>query len=187
MKSIPTVYKGTQYRSRLEAKWAAILDLIGWRHTYEAIDGDHYIPDFVIHGPAPLVVEVKPAVTEADFDAPLDKVTLGLFEHWEHDILIVGANPLPQLNSCCDRHPAAGLLGQFSDLPDEPIWMFDTGQWYSCRACRRVSVCHRRPPFIGRPCGHYDDSGDVGSVDPRTIQSYWAEATNQVKWHGMPR
>jgi hypothetical protein len=34
MKPIPTVYRGIEYRSRLEAKWAAFCDRIGWRHTY---------------------------------------------------------------------------------------------------------------------------------------------------------
>ena len=29
--SIPTVYKGRNYRSRLEAKWAAFFDLCGWQ------------------------------------------------------------------------------------------------------------------------------------------------------------
>lgn len=32
---IPTVYKGIEYRSMLEARWAAFFDRIGWEHTYD--------------------------------------------------------------------------------------------------------------------------------------------------------
>lgn len=60
--AIATLYSGIEYRSRLEARWAAFFDEIGWRHTYEPFDGDGYIPDFLIHGTRPLLVEVKPAV-----------------------------------------------------------------------------------------------------------------------------
>jgi len=28
--AIPTLYKDVQFRSRLEAKWAAFFDLLGW-------------------------------------------------------------------------------------------------------------------------------------------------------------
>lgn len=30
MKAIPTVYRGQQYRSMLEARWACFFDIIGW-------------------------------------------------------------------------------------------------------------------------------------------------------------
>ena len=62
--AIPTRYRGIEYRSRLEARWAAFFDGIGWQFTYEPFDGDGYIPDFLIHGDQPLLVEVKPAVTQ---------------------------------------------------------------------------------------------------------------------------
>ena len=93
--AIPTIYEGIEYRSRLEARWAAMFDQIGWKFTYEPFDTAGYIPDFLIHGPAPLLVEIKPAVTEADYHAPIPKVTAGLKGHWDHDILILGADPMP--------------------------------------------------------------------------------------------
>ena len=63
VKPIPTVYRGTQFRSRLEAHWAAIFNRLEWQFSYEPFDGDGYIPDFLIHGDYPLLVEVKPADT----------------------------------------------------------------------------------------------------------------------------
>jgi hypothetical protein len=32
--AIPAVYRGIEYRSRLEARWAAFFDETGWKHTY---------------------------------------------------------------------------------------------------------------------------------------------------------
>lgn len=66
IKSKPTIYNGTKYRSRLEARWAAFFDLIGWRHQYEPYDLDGWTPDFAIYGSASriLFLEVKPIVTK---------------------------------------------------------------------------------------------------------------------------
>jgi hypothetical protein len=67
MKAIPTRYKGVQFRSRLEARWAAMFDLLEWRWEYEPIDLEGYIPDFVLMFPAGRVlVEIKPAFTVAE-------------------------------------------------------------------------------------------------------------------------
>ena len=48
MKAIPTIYEGRQYRSRLEAKWAAVFHLVGWVVEYEHYDLDGWMPDFIM-------------------------------------------------------------------------------------------------------------------------------------------
>ncbi len=68
MNAIPTKYAGVQFRSRLEARWAAFFDLLGWRWEYEPIDLAGYIPDFIVtgflgRGRQDILVEVKP-ITE---------------------------------------------------------------------------------------------------------------------------
>jgi hypothetical protein len=75
--AIATLYDGIEYRSRLEARWGAFFDHIGWKFTYEPFDGNGYIPDFLIHGQAPFLVEIKPAVTRADYYAPIAKIEAG--------------------------------------------------------------------------------------------------------------
>ncbi len=40
------MYAGVQFRSRLEARWAAMFDLLGWPWEYEPVDLDGYIPDY---------------------------------------------------------------------------------------------------------------------------------------------
>lgn len=64
--AIPTRYAGVNFRSRLEARWAAFFDLLSWRWEYEPIDLAGYIPDFLVRlpafgrAPAPWLIEAKP-------------------------------------------------------------------------------------------------------------------------------
>ncbi len=62
IKAIPTVYKGIEFRSRLEATWAAFFDQMGWRWEYEPFDMDGWLPDFVLEGS--LLIEVKPWINK---------------------------------------------------------------------------------------------------------------------------
>ena len=53
MNGIKTMYNGIEYKSRLEADTARIIDKIGYKSEYESIsfllpDGIHYWPDFYI-------------------------------------------------------------------------------------------------------------------------------------------
>lgn len=58
----PTLYKGINFRSRLEARWAAMFNVLGWTWEYEPECDGTYIPDFVLHGlnERRIFVEVKP-------------------------------------------------------------------------------------------------------------------------------
>lgn len=49
--AIPTTYKNTKFRSRLEARWAATFDLLHWEWVYEPFDLDGWIPDFQLNLP----------------------------------------------------------------------------------------------------------------------------------------
>ncbi len=63
--SIPTIYKNVRFRSRLEARWAAFFDLVGWKWEYEPLDFDGWIPDFALYGMnnKVILVEVKPILS----------------------------------------------------------------------------------------------------------------------------
>jgi hypothetical protein len=161
--AIPTTYRGIAYRSRLEARWAAFFDRIGWHHTYEPFDGDGYIPDFVIHGDWPMLVEIKPAIVQSDYRAPIAKLTLGLERHWRDDVLIVGADPLPHWGAGVYEYPLAGVLGEHEshlgddehwntwNVLDDPSvsgpWDFEPALWHSCGECRRIAVHHSTQTF----------------------------------------
>jgi len=60
IKAIPTTYAGVNFRSRLEARWAAFFDLCGWKWDYEPFDLDGWAPDFMLKGKVKALVEVKP-------------------------------------------------------------------------------------------------------------------------------
>lgn len=68
-KSHPTKYAGVLFRSRLEARWAAFFDVVGFGWEYEPIDLKGWTPDFRVsipcghsecNGEHVLLVEVKP-------------------------------------------------------------------------------------------------------------------------------
>lgn len=76
IKAKPTIYRGCQFRSRLEAKWAAFFDLLNWKWEYEPFDLNGYIPDFLLVGYKKILVEVKPFTTLKEFkeSGTVDKV-----------------------------------------------------------------------------------------------------------------
>lgn len=69
IKAHPTTYNGVEFRSRLEATWAAYFDIMKWEWEYEPIDLKGWVPDFYVKFPCmhnecnghhELYVEVKP-------------------------------------------------------------------------------------------------------------------------------
>lgn len=69
--SRPTIYRGIEFRSRLEVRFAQHLDELGETWAYEprvyGPKGRGYLPDFEILASArPTFIEVKPTVAEAE-------------------------------------------------------------------------------------------------------------------------
>jgi hypothetical protein len=76
IKAHPTNYHGVTFRSRLEARWAAFFDFIGWSWEYEPIDLNGWTPDFRVHWDCghsecpnghTLMIEVKPYYDISEF------------------------------------------------------------------------------------------------------------------------
>lgn len=115
VKAHPTMYRGVQYRSRLEARWAAFFDLAGWQHEYEPIDLPGWSPDFRVEflcghsgcektegkrdGSHVLLVEVKPYFHLEQFKghASGHYAGCGLGKNWTPELCCsaarFGANP----------------------------------------------------------------------------------------------
>ena len=132
MSAIPTFYDRIEYRSRLEARWAAFFDQLGWQYIYEPFDADHYIPDFIIHGDGPLLVEIKPVVTPEEYKDVLTGVDRRLGEDrdaWTNSVVIFGVSPLPY----------AGYY-----LPDRVASISGEAGWYRCPACGAFAIESRR-------------------------------------------
>ena len=108
IRAIPTYYRGVNFRSRLEARWAIIFERLGitWYYETEGYDIQiedgytiRYLPDFVLLGgtvrcPRRLYVEVK-----GDMQ-PDDAVKIRAFaQHFP--IYVVGAIPR-DINEICN-------------------------------------------------------------------------------------
>ena len=189
--AITTTYDGIEYRSRLEARWAAFMKNIGWDIVYEPFDGDGYIPDVLVQGPSPMLVEVKPAVTLAEYEAAVPKAERGLAAHWSHDILIVGASPVLSGRFGNSWGSTAGWLGEFGQWgdadtwPDGPEgWCWEAADWIRCTNCGSHSIFHTVMTFSGRPCGCYNGDHYLGNAATSLLESFWADACNDVKWRG---
>lgn len=183
--AIPTKYAGVQFRSRLEARWAAMFDLLGWEWEYEPLDFDRYIPDFVVLFPAgPVLVEVKPGLTVVELvKAAAGKIDrCGWTSENADDALIVGAVWSPRGTF----HASAGPLRQ------NPVWGGENngngsdwgeGSWITCCKCNRISI--RQETHLWRCIA----CGAVGKVygDEPVIAPLWAEAGNTVQWHPKRR
>jgi predicted nuclease of restriction endonuclease-like RecB superfamily len=90
---IPTTYRDRNYRSRLEARWAAMLDLTGWKYEYEPYDLPGWIPDFLIcNGDKEILVEVKPFIRPDQFDT--EKIINALTKAGKRDVEVL-------LLGCC--------------------------------------------------------------------------------------
>lgn len=147
---IPTTgVDGTRFRSRLEARWAHLFDAIGWQWEYEPFDLDGYVPDFLIMGETPLVVEVKPAASVNELQEYVPRLTSAL---GKREFLLVGASPLlPELGpgeGAWGRKPA-GLLGQLWE--DEQDWSINVApaSWCRCIGSERWSA----PRYATEPDG----------------------------------
>lgn len=118
MKAIPTSYRGTNFRSRIEARWAVFFDLVEWPWEYEPIDLEGYIPDFILTFDRPLLVEVKSALTLPELYAHTPKVDAS---GWHGEALIVGARLFQseQFGDCL----SPGILREGGCSPEsEPGW-----------------------------------------------------------------
>ena len=174
MKSYTTRYGGVTFRSRLEARWAAMFDLLGWKWDYEPIDFSGWIPDFAIYGVKPVYVEVKP-VTEFPQDVA-DRIDRS---GCPDEVLIVGMTCPLALKQ--DDTPYIGWLRERG-----MGWGFSPlGRWADCNG--RIGFTHADGHFYDRISGEYDGGcyGN-GEVNTNEITMLWREAGNRTQWHRKP-
>lgn len=88
--AIPTVYRQTLFRSRLEARVACFLDSYFLVWDFEPVDlYGHYIPDFLVEFSWGItLVECKPAVRAAEFKPACRKITRS---GWTGPALVIGS------------------------------------------------------------------------------------------------
>jgi hypothetical protein len=122
--AIPTVYKGVQFRSRLEARWAAFFDLQDIQWEYEPVELAGYIPDFQIKffpAAQPWLFEVKPAANHAEFFDACRKIDRS---RWDSVAYVGGTSP----NICVVRVQTIQdvVVGGTLHFAGEPRWHAST-------------------------------------------------------------
>lgn len=144
--AIPTMFDGVQMRSRLEARWAAVFELMGRKWQYEPFDLNGWIPDFMWEvddalTPRPLF-EVKPiSRVQHPNGPPLDvtdkiesalSIVRGRHEGRIYDPFILGSDVL----SVWRFNGAGNDTWTPIDIPFHPSWWKQAGnatQWKAPR------------------------------------------------------
>lgn len=157
---IKTLHRGVLMRSRNEARWAALFDVMGIDWEYEALDLLGYIPDFSFElGDRECIVEVKAA--DEDFEAAETKIECS---GWEGPALIVGHRID---GSCC---------GRFLDF-DGVEWQWGELEFIWCTGCQQVGPVQAESGWHCRHCGARE--GHIGDFD---VQEAWVAAGNRFQW-----
>lgn len=179
-KSYPTRYGFQLFRSRLEARWAAFFDLLGWPYIYEPFDLDGYVPDFILKFYRPLLVEVKPEVLFEDLKQHADKI---LNSGWDKEALIVGADLLHAEDGWNPEYKTIGLLGQeFPSDDTGPARLgFAAGILFYCDECKGPSILHSYQSFHCRANGCARGDKHMHPLEEDVAQ-IWALAYEKTKW-----
>jgi hypothetical protein len=178
--AIPTVYRGRRYRSRLEARWAAFFDLLGWQHEYEPFDLGSWSPDFLLTEWNTLV-EIKP-ITE--FDRATWNRLVNTCRERGRDQQIFLSRLAPEVDEVC-------WLGWFCRPPNyaaERCWL----GWYGdpCRPFSDGMFQGKSGKIVSfDDAGWFSANGDSSPwhmpyPDECTEWSseLWAKATGAVRW-----
>jgi hypothetical protein len=186
-KSIPTRYSNTNFRSRLEAKWAAFFDIVGWRWEYEPFDLNGWIPDFVLLGKCQhVLVEVKPVHGPDD---PLFVKTVEEINHALPEIIqdadgfpilqknnetLILSYFLPDVNYCA----GAKAVGWFARDEVGSDGAAVIGSW----TATEIGFCHESNSFHDRISSGYDGGHISTDWAAEVADAAWKEAGNKAQW-----
>ncbi len=166
----PTRYRGTMFRSRLEATWAAMFDGLGWRWEYEPFDLNGWVPDFLLNGNGrDILVEVKPVLlTDRDVEAKITNAAQGYDAH----LMICGRKPFHEnetyvlIAMSCKNE--CGYWGRRAIVQAIDTKQYDivTKDGYGFCSGRRIGMRLPLDEFMGRE-----------------VDALWARAKNATQWH----
>lgn len=171
---IQTLYDGIQFRSRLEARWAAFFDQMGWSWLYEPIDLNGWLPDFEI-GCAGTLVEVKPFRSYAEFALHVIPKVVRAMADQQRDVLLCGTDP--RFMWISDRIP------QFDGWHAE----FDNVSIGKTPDSNDISLTAESYTWRDRITGYYNGRrswpGPMTRFDnAKRIADAWKTATNLTQW-----
>lgn len=187
--AIPTMYGGRQYRSRLEAKWAAFFDLMKWRSEYEPYELGRWSPDFVMADEAgsPVLVEVKPILSfDADVAKKMEEASTERGRQNYGTLLLLGVSP-----TALGGGVRIGWVGLYCEGPESKwAWQPALLAWV-----RDASTPRLLPDVLHHE--YTDDSGrlymrgiftgihaceEAVGLYQEEVMRLWAAASNCVQW-----
>lgn len=203
IKAIPTTYKKTKFRSKLEAHWAEWFDQyeIIWSYEIQGFnleDGTWYLPDFYLPE-IDTIVEVKGMIENIDKTYKLykkigteyiiDKIKKlqenrekASPEDWDYNFLNTIFKPENhnELQNQCKLNMdettmllLAGPVPYFYDIDD---WQSD-GLWIRlCSKCGKNSILTQLGRYSCRCCGDYQGGNHPGHIEDLQI------LTKPLKW-----
>lgn len=189
--AIRTLYNGIYFRSRLEAKWAAFFDQMGWTWLYEPTELNGWFPDFEV-GTVGTLVEVKPFRSLQDFeDEVIPKITAAMMTFWQdrRDVVLLGEDPRFMWTS--DHiHQLYGKTPGWHVVFDE-VTIGDLNGPDSWRRngpdVKQVVLTSVNQSWHDRITGMYDGAysfpGEIGEEgNAKLVADAWKNATNATQW-----
>ena len=185
---VPTVYKGRQYRSRLEAKWAAFFDLVGWQYEYEPCDLNGWFPDFALYGKTrdgrntTILCEVKPIVEFDEHTAERMRNALAGTYYQNSELLLLGSGPVR------DGNGNRLQLGWLYEQPHGP-WDAAVFRAYGIRSEATLTytygLAHKSGSFGDRITGHHQGGRQIAPEDCglESLSTLWQQAGNITQYN----
>jgi hypothetical protein len=180
---IPTMYAGVNFRSRLEARWAAMFNVLGIDWAYEPIDLPGWIPDFRV---GQWYCEVKPEISDDGLDKHVAKIQRSVDEYLGADPSWLGVVMLGNTIRD-DGHVGSAVTRNFGRW----LWRHDDGEYAYPHGIRPCEGCGRARLFGEHGldlqlCGSCLDvpPDERPRVRPVTLplRALWNHCGNLVRW-----
>ncbi len=186
LSGIPTNYKSRRYRSRIEARWAKMFDLLDWQYEYEPYDLNGWIPDFILLGASEILVEVKFHTILSEFDINKCLEAMCGTEKENKEILLLGCI-IPIDEDFYDGVPCVGWLDEV--IEDGVTGCIVKSGFRSGIALapfnhynNKWGFIHSCNSYADRMTGLYDGTHYLDFPRRDEIYELWQEAGNQVQW-----
>ncbi len=178
---IPNSYKGRNYRSLLETRWAIMFEKFGWQSEYEPFELNGWIPDFILIGKRhSVLVEVKPFTHIEQYDdalAKIDTATSGT-DYEYSDILLLGVNPGTPCRTWQQSISLGWMVESFDDgyaCAQARLWMWNPSgsEFYFCLGSDEHGFYDRM---------HNVDPYESDCLSFEYFKAMWADAGSKTQW-----
>lgn len=204
-RGIPTLYNSVQFRSRLEAKWAALFDMCGWRWEYEPLDLAGHIPDFILHLDRQVILECKPVTTVEELVPHQERLEVAAAEwlgqgtssaHHEGFVQLVQMvdvddevtlGTIDGLLALVDLHAPrhAVVVGAQPAIVGDALTLDGNHEFTACGD--HVGLQSKARPVVDvnipyPPCLVCGVTTAAPAIPSSTMLAKWREASNAVQW-----